>query len=56
VEIASNPTNVQRVMNAISKESWEYLMPFRNVIFTYEEFLTAVSKFPAFCGEKSTAG
>lgn len=31
-------------------------MPFRNAIFTFEEFLTAVSKFPAFCGEKSTAG
>jgi len=35
---------------------WEYLTPFRDDIYTFEEFLTAISKFPAFCGEKGTHG
>jgi hypothetical protein len=43
-------------MSVISKDTWEYILPLRNAIFSYEEFLTAVSKFPAFCGEKGTHG
>jgi len=52
----SNPENVRRVMNVLSKETWEYLLPLRNAVYSYEEFLVAVSKFPAFCGEKGTHG
>ena len=43
-------------MNVLSKEIWEYILPLRNAVYSYEEFLVAVSKFPAFCGEKGTHG
>jgi chitodextrinase len=35
---------------------WEHLTPFRDGIYTYEQFLTAISTFPAFCGERGTHG
>lgn len=36
----------------MTKEDWDYLMPLRNPVYTYEELLKAAAKFPAFCGEK----
>jgi GH18 family chitinase/chitodextrinase len=48
---AENPENVKRVEQLVSAEQWEYLFPKRSPEYTYENFLKAVGKFPAFCGE-----
>jgi len=55
-DVTKNPPNVQRIMKIMTKNVWEYLTPFRNPIYTYESFITAVSKYPAFCGEKGSHG
>ncbi|AFJ42848.1 hypothetical protein [Francisella orientalis] len=60
----NNPDNVKRVEkifaevaikdNAIETKSaegvWNYMFPERSPEYTYENFLKAVAKFPAFCG------
>ena len=38
------------------RSTWEYLTPFRDAIYSYEEFITAVSKFPSFCDERGPHG
>ena len=43
--------NVQRVQRVFSESQFEETFPFRNELYTYEGFLNAVGKFPAFCGE-----
>ncbi|WP_444919931.1 glycoside hydrolase family 19 protein [Microbulbifer sp. CnH-101-G] len=47
----ANPENVQRVESVISEDTWNYLFPLRAEEYTYTNFLRAVAKFPAFCGE-----
>ncbi|BBM02073.1 chitinase [Microbulbifer sp. GL-2] len=47
----ANPENVQRVESIISSDTWDYLFPLRAEDYTYTNFLRAVAKFPAFCGE-----
>ena len=49
--LASNPSNVKRVERIVSSADWEYLFSQRDAAYTYENFLKAVGKFPAFCGE-----
>ena len=44
-------SNVQRVMRVFTEEDFEYLFPLRLPLYTYEGFLQAVGKYPAFCGE-----
>ncbi|WP_234393681.1 chitinase [Allofrancisella guangzhouensis] len=46
----NNPQNVKRVESIISEKDWNYIFPKRSVEYTYENFLKAVAKFPAFCG------
>ncbi|MBK2027862.1 hypothetical protein IB642_07955 [Allofrancisella guangzhouensis] len=46
----NNPENVKRVESIISEKDWNYIFPKRSVEYTYENFLKAVAKFPAFCG------
>ena len=46
-----NPSNVKRVESVISEADWEYIFPKRSPEYTYENFLKAVGKFPAFCGD-----
>jgi len=46
-----NPSNVQRVESIVSANDWEYLFPQRSPEYTYENFLKATAKFPAFCGD-----
>jgi hypothetical protein len=47
-------TNVQRVMSIIGDEDdWDGIFPMRNSVYTYEGFLNAVGKFPAFCNENN---
>ncbi|WP_020412392.1 glycoside hydrolase family 19 protein [Microbulbifer sp. VTAC004] len=47
----TNPENVLRVESIISEDTWDYLFPVRADEYTYTNFLRAVAKFPAFCGE-----
>ncbi|KEI35277.1 chitinase [Francisella sp. W12-1067] len=46
----SNPENVKLVEKIISEANWNYLFPDRAPEYSYENFLKAVAKFPAFCG------
>jgi chitodextrinase len=48
---AENPANVKRVESMVSEADWEYLFADRSPEYTYENFLKAVGKFPAFCGD-----
>ena len=48
---ANNPENVQRVMRVLSQEQWDHFFPIADPVYTYEEFLKAVGKFPYLCGE-----
>lgn len=43
--------NVQRVAAVLSEERFNSWMPNRHANFTYDAFLRAVAKFPAFCHE-----
>ncbi len=45
-----NPENVKRVEAIINAASWEYIFPRRAPEYTYDNFLKAVAKFPALCG------
>ena len=46
-------TNVQRVMDILSEEDWEFAFAYANEVYTYDSFLKAVAKFPAFCNESN---
>ncbi|WP_178124462.1 chitinase [Spartinivicinus ruber] len=46
----TNPDNVKRVESIISSKDWDFLFSKRNVTYTYNNFLKAIGKFPAFCG------
>lgn len=48
---ASNPDNVKRVERVFTESDWDYLTQMAAPEYTYERFLRAVGKFPAFCGE-----
>ena len=43
--------NVQLVTSLIDEVAWTDHFPLRDPVYTYEDFLKAVAKFPAFCGE-----
>ena len=46
-----NMTNVKRVMNIFPESEWTTVFTMANEIYTYENFLKGVAKFPAFCNE-----
>lgn len=48
--------NVQRVMSIFSAADWTAGFPQADPIYTYDNFLRAVAKFPSFCGETNIAG
>ncbi|WP_444943568.1 glycoside hydrolase family 19 protein [Microbulbifer sp. ZKSA006] len=48
---SANPENVLRVESILSEEDWDYLFALRADEYTYTNFLRAVAKFPAFCGD-----
>lgn len=50
-ENISNPANVKRVEQIVNAQDWEYLFPRRAPEYTYDNFLKAIAKFPAFCGD-----
>jgi chitodextrinase len=47
----SNPTNVKRVESILSENDWSYIFAERAPEYSYDKFLKAVGKFPAFCGD-----
>jgi hypothetical protein len=55
-DATSNKANVQRVMRVLPEPIWEKMTPFRFLTYTYQSFLTAVSRYPAFCGERGSIG
>ncbi|QHQ40900.1 hypothetical protein GTQ55_14610 [Microbulbifer hydrolyticus] len=48
---AENPANVQRVESIVDNSDWDFLFPVRAAEYSYSNFLRAVAKFPAFCGD-----
>ena len=46
--------NVQRVQRVFTEADWNTNFPFANALYSYTDFLKAVAKFPAFCGEAPT--
>jgi len=48
--------NVELVKSILSSDKYNELFPLRNSIYTYDSFLQAVAKFPAFCGEENDDG
>ncbi|MCK7598750.1 hypothetical protein M0G74_15860 [Microbulbifer sp. CAU 1566] len=50
---SENPENVQRVESIIGNPDWNFLFPVRAAEYSYTNFLRAVAKFPAFCGDYS---
>ena len=47
----ANPANVLRVESILSETDWNHLFPRRAPEYSYENFLKAIGKFPAFCGD-----
>lgn len=43
--------NEQLVASFLSQEQWDYFFPFADAIYTRDNFLAAIAKFPGFCGE-----
>ena len=49
-----NNANVLKIKEYIpDAATWDDMFPKRNEIYTYEAFLQAAAKFPAFCGENN---
>lgn len=46
-------SNVQRAQRLLPKAQWDSWFPYALPVYTYESFMKAVYKFPAFCGEQS---
>lgn len=44
-------TNVKRVMKVFPEDKFNYFFSERDDVYTYEGFLYAVGRFPAFCAE-----
>jgi len=45
--------NVQRVARLFSQEDWNRGFPLANEVYSREEFLKAIAKFPGFCSESN---
>jgi hypothetical protein len=43
--------NVLRVASLLSEEMFDELFPVKDDFYTYDDFMHAVGKFPAFCNE-----
>lgn len=48
--------NVQRVQAIFSADAWKKGFPLADPVYTYDNFLKAVAKFPYFCNETNIAG
>jgi chitodextrinase len=48
--------NVQRVMRLFPETDYDFVVPERNDLYTYDGLMRAIGKFPAFCGESNLDG
>ena len=48
--------NVQRVARLFTADDWARGFPIANEVYSHEEFLKAVAKFPGFCSESNLDG
>ena len=48
-----NFANVQRIKRIFPEADWVRGFPVANAVYTYENFLKAAAKFPAFCNESN---
>ena len=48
--------NVQLVKDIFPADQWPVAFPMANALYTYDSFLKAVAKFPAFCNDNNIAG
>lgn len=53
ITIGNNVPNVQRIMRLFKQSDWNYLFPVADPVYTYQTFLQAAAKFPAFCNERA---
>lgn len=49
--LSSNPDNVKRAERVFPKSDWDFLTHMAAPEYTYDRFLRAIGKFPAFCGD-----
>lgn len=47
--------NVQRAMSVMSENKWNQLFPQANALYSYENFMKAIARYPKFCGEAMDA-
>lgn len=52
-ELADGGDNVKLVQSFFSAEQWDEAFPLADSIYTYDNFLKAIAKFPYFCGESN---
>ncbi|QDQ29203.1 chitin-binding protein [Chitinimonas arctica] len=50
---SDNPANVRRVERILAATDWEVLFPQRHASYSYANFLQAIAKFPAVCGDQA---
>lgn len=43
-------------MEILPESKWQELFPSANILFTYENFMKAVARYPSFCGESGSIG
>jgi len=48
-----NFENVKRVMRLFPETKYDFVVPERNELYTYDGLMRAIGKFPAFCGESN---
>merc|ERR1711881_283389 len=48
--------NVELVKSILDEDKYNKMFPLRHSVYTYDSFLQAVAKFPAFCGEENDNG
>ena len=48
--------NVQRVHTLFPEADFDFVVPERNALYTYQGLLRAIGKFPAFCSESNMNG
>jgi len=48
--------NVQTVQSIFPESDWPIAFPLANSVYSYDDFLKAVGKFPAFCNENNISG
>jgi hypothetical protein len=48
--------NVQTIQSILNADDWAVGFPLANPAYSYDNFLKAAAKFPAFCSETNVEG